>query len=380
MPYPLLDWQSRGLAALLSLPAPWPHHPGWTALRQLLAETLTAIAAKEPSLEAALRVDAGWGVASSTVLETPFVHAQRFRRGHGRRRIILLAPHSGFAASVLSPLVAALLTVGEVWVTDWRDARLVPAAAGGLGLAQQTGLAAALLAADRRPAHLVAFSQSGPALLMAAALGPARAASIALLGSPIDAVRSPSPYQRLVSGWPRSTTIAQLTGRVPHGYEGAGRPVFPGLVQLLALSLASPDSYLGVQQGLLRDLLEGHDRGFRRMHADLHNVIDVPAELFTDMLDWVVYRPALAAGAIHLGTDTIPLAPLAAAPLLTVEAAADELIGPGQTHAAAEAIGHGVRHVALDLPGARHADLFTGPLFLRHLAPALVRFIAEAEP
>ena len=73
MPYPLLDWQSRSLAALLSLPAPWPHHPGWTALRQLLAETLTAIAAKEPSLEAALRVDAGWGVASSTVLETPFV-------------------------------------------------------------------------------------------------------------------------------------------------------------------------------------------------------------------------------------------------------------------------------------------------------------------
>ena len=60
--------------------------------------------------------------------------------------------------------------------------------------------------------------------------------------------------------------------------------------------------------------------------------------------------------------------------------AADELIGPGQTHAAAEAIGYGVRHVAHDLPGARHADLFTGPLFLRHLAPALVRFIAEAEP
>ena len=380
LPYPLLDWQSRSLAALLNLPAPWPGHPGWAALRQLLAQTLAATAAKEPSLEAALRVDAGWGVASATVLETPFVHAQRFRRGRTRRRIVLLAPHSGYAASVLSPLVAALLSVGEVWVTDWRDARLVPASAGGLDLAQQTGLAAALLAADSRPAHLVAFSQSGPALLMAAALSPARAASTALLGSPIDAARSPTPLQRLLAQWPRAALIARMTGRVPHGYPGVGRPVYPGLLQLLALSLASPESYLGIQQGLLQELLGGDDRGFRRIHADLHSVIDVPAELFADMLDWAVYRPALAAGAIHIGTDTIPLAHLAAAPLLTVEAAADELIGPGQTHAAAQAIGHGVRHVALDLPGAGHSDLFTGPLFLRHLAPALLRFITEAEP
>jgi poly(3-hydroxybutyrate) depolymerase len=351
-----------------------------SALRQLLAQTLAAVAAKEPTLEAALRADAGRGIACTTLLETPFVRVQRFARGQTRRRILLLAPHSGFAASVLSPLAAALLTLGEVWVTDWRDARLVPASAGSFDLAQQTALATGLLAADDRPAHLVAFSQSGPALLMAAASNPARAASMALLGTPIDAARSPVQFQNLLAQWPRPAVIAQLTGPVPQAYPGAGRLVYPGLVQLLCLSLASPETYLGIQHGLYLDFLEGRDRGFRRMHADLHCVIDIPAELFTDMLDWVVYRPALAGNAIRLGSGTIPLAPLATTPLLTVEAAEDELVGPGQTHAAADAIGDGVRHTALDLPGARHADLFTGPLFLRRLAPTLARFIAEAQP
>ncbi len=338
------------------------------------------MAAKEPSLEAAVRADAGHGVATRTISETPFVHVRAFTRRHTRRRILLLAPHSGLAASALSPLVAALLTLGEVWITDWRDARLVPASAGGFDLARQADLAAALLAADDRPAHLVAFSQSGPALLIAAATSLMRPASMALLGSPMDARRSPTPFQRLFGQWPRFAAMAQLTGLVPYGHPGAGRPVYPGLLQLLALGIVSPDTYFGVQHGLLCDLLDGEDRGFRRQHTDLHSVIDVPAELFADMLDWAVYRPALESGTAWLGGRPVPLAPLSRIPLLTVEAAADELIGPGQTHATAEAIGNGVRHVALDLSHARHPDLFTGPIFVRSLAPALFRFIAQAEP
>lgn len=347
-----------------------------TALRELLERNLAALAAKEPSLEDAVRADGGWGVASAVVAETAFVRVQRLARGRARRRILLLAPHSGYAASVLSPLVTALLAVGEVWVTDWRDARLVPLAAGGLGLSDQVALATDLIAADPRPAHLLGFSQSGPAALIAAARSPRQVASLTLLGSPIDPRRSPTPLQRLTTQWPRAAVLAQVTGMVPPGHPGAGRLVYPGLLQLLTLALASPDTYLAVQQGLLRDLLERADRGFRRQHADLHSVIDVPAELLVDMLDWTVYRPDFDDGTIRLDGESLPLARLAAVPLLTVEAAEDELVGAGQTHAA----GHAGRHTALTLPRARHPDLFTGPLFLQALAPALKRFVANAEP
>ena len=56
-------------------------------------------------------------------------------------RILLIAPYSGYAAAAAVGLVLALLRSGEVWVTDWVDARLVPAAAGGFGLADQLRLA-----------------------------------------------------------------------------------------------------------------------------------------------------------------------------------------------------------------------------------------------
>jgi poly-beta-hydroxyalkanoate depolymerase len=115
--------------------------------------------------------------------------------------------------------------------------------------------------------------------------------------------------------------------------------------------------------------MHGGDRGFGRQHADIHNLIDVPAELFADSIDWFLGRP-----------DVVGLASLARVPLLTVEAADDELVGVGQTHAAAAAIGTAAaRHTALTLARGRHHDLFTGPTFLASVTPALRRFVRDAE-
>jgi poly-beta-hydroxyalkanoate depolymerase len=64
--------------------------------------------------------------------------------------------------------------------------------------------------------------------------------------------------------------------------------------------------------------------------------------------------------------------------VLTVEAGADALVGTGQTHAAGALLG--VPATALDLPGADHDGLFTGPRFEREVAPTLQRFLAAAGP
>ncbi len=69
---------------------------------------------------------------------------------------------------------------------------------------------------------------------------------------------------------------------------------------------------------------------------------------------------------------------LAGAPLLTIEAGADGLVGRGQTHAAhrrlaplgAVSVG---RHT---VPGADHHDLFTGPRFRSAVAPVLGAFLS----
>jgi poly(3-hydroxybutyrate) depolymerase len=384
MLYPYLDWQRGALsAALAALPGRYLLTlPGWpsAAALEVATRTLAAMGPQQVPLEAAVRRDAGPDVATAVLEETPFYRVIRFRHpaGSARRRLVLLTPHSGYAAAVLSPVVAALLPLGEVVAADWTDARLVPVAAGRFGLGEQVAATTRLLLGgdgSRAAAHVVAVSQAVPVALLAAAATaaalPSRPAvlSLSLLGGQANPSIAPRPVQQLLSLWPRALLKEQLVTDVPSGYPGVGRRVYPGLLQLLAFGSASPEVYFGIQHGLLLDLLHGGDRGFGRQHADIHNLIDVPAELFADSVDWFLGRPEVAG-----------LSALASVPLLTVEAADDELVGAGQTHGAAAAIGTAAtRHTTLTVPRGRHHDLFTGPTFLAAVAPALRRFVRLAE-
>jgi poly(3-hydroxybutyrate) depolymerase len=169
-----------------------------------------------------------------------------------------------------------------------------------------------------------------------------------------------------------------LTTKVAPGHPGAGRRVYPSLFQLLAYGMASPGLYAEVQHGLLREIAAGKVGLYDRQHVDLHSLQDVPAELFIEMLDWVLDGPSsngqgwsLGGGAAH------DLAGLARLPVLSVEAGSDELVGRGQSHAVD---GHLPAMRAVTVPGARHHDLFTGPGFFAGVAPVLRRYYSELAP
>ena len=143
----------------------------------------------------------------------------------------------------------------------------------------------------------------------------------------------------MLAHWPRDVLAASLTAPVGAGYPGAGRRVYPAMFQLLAYGMASPQLYADVQHGLLGELTAGQAGAFGRQHADLHSLLDVPAELFLAMLDWVRDRSPWAEGGPLIGGSRHDLAPLQGVPVLTVEAGRDELIGPGQTHSLTRRLG-----------------------------------------
>jgi poly(3-hydroxybutyrate) depolymerase len=203
--------------------------------------------------------------------------------------------------------------------------------------------------------------------MAAATLGP-RPASLTLLGGPADPRPSPTPLQRMMGLAPAELLEAQLTSLVTARHPGAGRRVFPALFQLLAYATATPSAYLDVQAGLLAELASGRPNGWARQHADMHRLLDVPAELFADTVEHAVRTPiALGAG------DG-----LAEVPLSTIEAGGDGLVGPGQTHAAHDRLAsfgvhHAGRHTVL---GADHHDLFTGPRFQQEVVRVIVTLAA----
>ncbi len=161
-------------------------------------------------------------------------------------------------------------------------------------------------------------------------------------------------------------------------HPGAGRRVLPSLHHLLLFAAAHPEPYLNAQLGVFFELAGNPGNGFRRSLEDLHALIDVPAELVLQSLRDVFHTPRLFDGGFcHEGGRPLRPAAIRTTALLTIEAAADALVGPGQTHAAhtltpALADTHRAR---LTLEGAAHYDLFTGPLMTAEVAPTLRSFM-----
>ncbi|MDX6750544.1 hypothetical protein SH611_12055 [Geminicoccaceae bacterium 1502E] len=309
--------------------------------------------------------------------EDAFVRIVRLARpgGPGKGTTLLAGPFSGYAASVLGQLVGTLLELGEVLVTDWQDARLVPVGAGPYDLACQTrdmGVAMELAGGN---AGLVALSQAGWAALAALAAAPAasRPGAVALLGCPIATQSSPVALQELVAGMPAELIAEQVLRVVPDSLPGAGRLVFPSVLQLAAVAGADPLAYAEIQSGLLLELMGLVDGGYESQHRHMHALIDVPGELYLDLAARL-RGEKLADAAVPAGTWPRRL------PLLTVEAARDSLVGQGQTHGAQRLFGHADRSArSLTIEGAEHHDLFLGQLYAARLAPALARFLAGAQ-
>lgn len=373
--YQLYELQRLAAAPLAGLRVPGRMVPPWQrpawALAELLARGADAVEPRLLPIESAVAAEIGAPVEAQLMLATPFVRVMRLVAGAGTRHpTLLLAPHSGYSAAVLAELVARLLVHGEVWVTDWIDARLVPAGKGAFRLADQVAASLAVMAGADRPLHLVGLSQSVPAAMLAATAGPAPA-SLLLLGGPAEPRLSPTPLQRSLAMLPRRWLLSQCTSQVATRHPGAGRQVFPAALQLAGYAASTPRAYLGVQLGMLAELAVDSPNGWARQYDAMHRLLDVPAELFADTLDHALGAPvALGPAAGHAGIR-----------LLTVEAAADSLIGPGQTHAAhGRLAGHGfVPAGSITLPGADHHDLFTGPGFAQGLAMMLDEILGRLD-
>lgn len=372
MLYQLYELQRLAFGPMLATMRLTDDTPFWLRPALAAGEVMArAAAASEPAghgLDRIVAADLGAPLIVDEVMATPFVRVLGFRAGRAaRRRILLGAPHSGYASAVLSPLVAALLPLGDVWVTEWVDARLVPAAAGPFGLAEQQELLTGLAGRCGRGVHLVGLSQSVPVMLAAAAaMADAGQApgSLVLLGGPVDPRLAPTPLQQTLGLIPRDLLRQQVVARVADRHPGAGREVFPAFCQLLAYASVDPAAYLDIHLGLLAELMTGQANGFARQHADLHRLLDVPAELFLDTVGHAVTTPLAIPAAARLRD----------VPLLTVEAGRDGLVGPGQTHAAATLTGGAA--TAATIAGAAHHDLFVGPRFSALVVPELQRFYA----
>ncbi len=145
--YELQRSMLAGASALANFSAGWLHNPanpfayfgGGPVLASALEVFAHASAPRgKPPFGLSHTVVDGRSVAvhEEIVLQKPFGQLKRFVREGvtGGPKLLIVAPMSGHYATLLRGTVERMLPVADVYITDWRDAKLVSLADGSFDL------------------------------------------------------------------------------------------------------------------------------------------------------------------------------------------------------------------------------------------------------
>ena len=320
----------------------------------------------------------------------PFGQLKHFRREgapEGQPRLLIVAPMSGHFATLLRGTVERLLPGHEVYITDWRDARMVPLSDGSFDLDDYVDKLIGWLTKIGPGAHMLAVCQpSVPAFaataLMNADKHPATPRSLTMMGGPIDTREAPTAVNTLATERPHAWFQQNVICTVPGMYPGGGRRVYPGFLQLAGFMTMNLGSHLVSHWEMFKHLVDGDEEGAdatRAFYDEYRSVCDMTAEFYLQTIDVVFQRHLLPKGEMmHRGRRVDPSA-ITRTALLAIEGERDDISGVGQTKAAlalAPKLPAGDKKYLL-AKGAGHYGIFNGRKWREKIAPVVERFIAD---
>ncbi len=323
-------------------------------------------------------------------LDQPFVRLLRFQApGAIGRRVLLVAPMSGHHATLLRGTVQDMVDAGfEVFVTDWRDAKIVPLLHGDFDLSSYVETVIRFLQHLGPNTHVVAVCQPAPAVvaavaLMAARNDPAQPRSMTLMGGPVDTRAAPTVVTKLALEHPIEWFERHVTTTVPPWHPGAFRRVYPGFLQLAAFISMNPDRHVEAHRRMFDHLVRGDEdsaAAHRRFYDEYLAVMDVPASYYLQTVETFFQRHDLAEGRMMVRGERVVPSAIEHTALMTVEGELDDISAPGQT-IAAQTMCSGIpsgRRVQYLQPGVGHYGIFNGRKWRSEILPRIAAFVAAS--
>jgi poly(3-hydroxybutyrate) depolymerase len=330
-------------------------------------------------------------VTEEIVLRRPFGQLKRFRKVgvEAGPKLLLIAPMSGHYATLLRGTVERMLPGHDVYITDWRDAKLVPLDQGGFDLDDYIDYLVAFLEHIGPGAHMLAVCQPAvPAYAAAAVMSadrhPCRPKTLTLMGGPIDTRKAPTEVNIVATERPHSWFVNNVIATVPYHYPGHGRHVYPGFLQLAGFMAMNLGDHLTSHWEMFKHLVQGDGEGAeasKDFYDEYRSVCDMTAEFYLQTVDVVFQRHSLPKGELmHRGRRVDPKA-ITDIALLAIEGERDDISGVGQTKAALD--------ISSKLPAkmkryhlARtvgHYGIFNGSKWRNQIAPVVEEWIARHE-
>ena len=346
------------------------------------------------------------GIHERIAMSKPFADLLRFKRYTDNKKVLdkikaepvvlIIAPLSGHYATLLRETVRATLQGHKVYITDWKNARLVPTEEGEFHLDDYVNYVQEFIRFVQKEhgnCHTISVCQPTVPVLAAVSLMASRGeqtpVSMTMMGGPIDARRSPTAVNNLATNHPISWFENNLIDRVPINFPGAGRLVYPGFMQHTGFVAMNPRRHANSHYDYFKDLMKGNAESaeaHRKFYDEYNAVLDMDADYYLETLETVFQQFKLVRGTWKVKnpqgkTERVRPQDIQHTALLTIEGELDDISGHGQTEAA-----HGLcssipknQRLHLEVPGAGHYGIFSGSKWRNQIYPQVRDFIAAAE-
>jgi poly(3-hydroxybutyrate) depolymerase len=313
----------------------------------------------------------------------------RFRRAADRPhdpKLLIVAPLSGHYATLLRGTVEAMLPDHDVYITDWTDAREVPLGTEDFDLDDYIDYVIEHLHVLGPNAHVLAVCQPAVPVMAAVALMNAMQdrctpRSMTLIGGPIDTREAPTEVNKFAKRHDINWFKQNVIHRVPFGYPGFLRRVYPGFLQLAGFMAMNLDRHMEAHWQMFMHLVEGDGEslaGKRAFYEEYRAVMDLSAEYYLQTITTVFHEHLLPRGLMFSRGQKVDCAAITRTALFTIEGERDDISGIWQTRAAHRLCRNlpDAMKQHLEQPGVGHYGLFNGRRYREKVAPKIKAFVA----
>lgn len=283
-------------------------------------------------------------VSEVPVHVTPFGTLINFRKDVDvtQPKVLLVAPLSGHFATLLRSTARTMLQDHDVFITDWHSARDIPWSAGRFGFDEYVEHIIDFLHVMGPGSHVVAVCQPCVQALVAAAVmaqagDPDQPSSLTLMAGPVDVRVNPTKVNDLATSHPFEWFERNLISTVPLPCAGAGRRVYPGVLQLIAFLSMNKERHIKAHLDLHGHLARGETEkaeAIKTFYDEYFAVLDLTAEFYLETIDKVFQRALLPKGELTYKGRPVDPSAIRRTALLTVEGERDDICSLGQTVAA----------------------------------------------
>ena len=335
-------------------------------------------------------------------INKPFCELRRFKRFSddtatlaklkGQPAVLIVAPLSGHYATLLRDTVKTMLRDHKVYITDWKNARLVPLAEGEFHLDDYVNYVQEFirhLQGIYGNCHVMSVCQPTVPVLAAVSLmatrGELTPLTMTMMGGPIDARKSPTAVNNLAMNKSYEWFENNVIYRVPTNFAGAGRRVYPGFLQHSGFVAMNPSNHAKSHYDYFKDLIKGDDastEAHRKFYDEYNAVLDMDASYYLETIRVVFQEYCLVNGtwdvrSVNGDMERVRPQDITTTALFSVEGELDDISGSGQTEAV-HSICSGVpkaRQKHLEAKGAGHYGIFSGRRWRDIVYPEVKSFI-----